>query len=100
MLKISPKEFYDLTLIEFVDWSNSVMEYHNRKDDFEMQKLAWQTSLLLNGTGNYKRKINPKDLYISPYTKEEEEKDNTQIKIDPKEKEKRLADLKEKFGIT
>lgn len=60
-----------------------------------MKKIAWQTSLLLNGTGNFKRRIYPKDLYQSPYEKEEE---STQITLDKEEKEKRLAVLKKRFG--
>ena len=94
---MKPKEFYELTLIEFVEWSNSVLEYKNREEDNEMRKIAWQTSLLLNGTGNFKRKIYPKDLYESPYEKEKE-KNTTQLKLDPKEKQRRLAELKKKFG--
>lgn len=29
----------------------------------KMQMLAWQTSLLMNATGNFKKKIKPSDLY-------------------------------------
>lgn len=40
---------------------------HNRieeeEQDEKMQMLAWQTALLMNSTGNYKKKIKPKDLY-------------------------------------
>ena len=31
--------------------------------DMQMILLSWQTSLLLNGTGNFKKKIKPTDLY-------------------------------------
>ena len=33
--------------------------------DEKMSMLAWQTSLLMNATGNYKKAIKPKDLYTS-----------------------------------
>lgn len=29
----------------------------------KMQMLAWQTALLMNSTGNYKKKIKPTDLF-------------------------------------
>lgn len=32
--------------------------------DKEMIKLSWQTALLMNSTGNYKKKIKPEDLYV------------------------------------
>lgn len=35
------------------------------KLDFEMQVVAWQTALLMNSTGNYKKQIKPTDLYKS-----------------------------------
>ncbi|HBI7084841.1 TPA: hypothetical protein K8M77_000312 [Clostridium perfringens] len=31
--------------------------------DSQMQMLAWQTALLMNSTGNFKKKIKPTDLY-------------------------------------
>lgn len=32
--------------------------------DLKMQMLSWQTALLMNSTGNFKKKIKPDDLYI------------------------------------
>lgn len=42
-----------------------VAMYKVDKEDFEtrMQMLAWQTALLMNSTGNYKKKIKAEDLY-------------------------------------
>lgn len=39
--------------------------YKVQKEDFEtkMQMIAWSTALLMNSTGNYKKKIKPEDLY-------------------------------------
>ena len=98
-MQLKPKEFYQLSLIEFADWSSYVIEYKNQEEAREMQRLAWQTSLLMNSTGNYKKTIQPTDLYKNPYDKKEE-KEKEVKKIDPKQKEKELADLKKKFGIT
>lgn len=35
--------------------------------DREYQRTAWQTALLMNATGNYKKQIKPDSLYKSPY---------------------------------
>lgn len=39
--------------------------YKVEKEDFEtkMQMIAWSTALLMNSTGNYKKRIKPEDLY-------------------------------------
>lgn len=48
-----------------------------RKDeetfDMDMQKLAWQTALLMNATGNFKKKIKPSDLYSPDYAESKEQ---------------------------
>lgn len=33
--------------------------------DLEMQRTAWQTSYLMNSTGNYKTPVKPDKLYVS-----------------------------------
>lgn len=53
--------------------------------NIKMQMLAWQTSLLMNSTGNYKKKIKPTDLF-SP---EERETVEENISEDDKKKLKR-----------
>lgn len=41
--------------------------------DMNMQMLAWQTALLMNATGNFKRKIKPSNLYSSDYAESKEQ---------------------------
>lgn len=41
--------------------------------DMNMQMLAWQTALLMNSTGNFKKKIKPSDLYSSDYAESKEQ---------------------------
>ena len=55
--------------------------------DEQMQLMAWQTALLMNSTGNYKKKIKPKDLY-TPMAEinEQEEKQNNLSGSDAKKK--------------
>lgn len=58
------------------------------------QLIAWQTSLLMNATGNYKKQIKPSDLL----PKEEEKPDGKGVnRLDRDEKNKRLEDLMNKF---
>lgn len=59
-----------------------------RKDDedfdIKMQMLAWQTALLMNSTGNYKKRIRPDDLYTTLAEVNEKEtlvtKDSSEVK--------------------
>lgn len=59
-----------------------------RKDDedfdIKMQMLAWQTALLMNSTGNYKKRIRPDDLYTTLAEVNEKEtlvtKDSSKVK--------------------
>lgn len=46
-----------------------------QEEDFDtkMQMVAWQTALLMNSTGNYKKKIKPVDLYTPLEEKKEQE---------------------------
>lgn len=42
--------------------------------DEKMQMMAWQTALLMNSTGNFKKKIKPTDLYTPLAEVEREQK--------------------------
>lgn len=84
------------------------MNHQNRERDLELQTIAWQTALLMNSTGNYKKRIAPKDLYKSPYDEDGEEKKKEAGTSDAlkgetreerlEEKNKKLASLKAGFG--
>lgn len=75
-----------------------MMRYHNgeesRKTEKEEFMLAWQTALLMNATGNYKRAITPEKLL--GLDKNGEKKQGTQ-KVNKEEKNNKLSSLKEKF---
>lgn len=62
--------------------------------DMKMQLLSWQTALLMNSTGNYKKKIKPADLY-SPIHKEDEQQEQVQ---ESKSKEQLQAELLSTFA--
>lgn len=64
--------------------------------DMSMKKLAWQTSLLMNATGNFKTPVKPDKLYESNRDKQLNEKKATTSK---KEVETKRADLLKTFGI-
>lgn len=76
------------------------------KEDFElnMEMLAWQTALLMNATGNFKRKIKPSDLYKSDYVDEanELEKANGEDSAEVKKKlqEELLSTFADSHSIT
>ncbi|PEJ48426.1 phage tail assembly chaperone [Bacillus wiedmannii] len=93
-LKLKPDEFWKLTLSELLD----MMRYHNEEESRKTEKeefmLAWQTALLMNATGNYKRAITPEKLL--GLDKNGEKKQGTQ-KVNKEEKNNKLSSLKEKF---
>lgn len=58
--------------------------------------VAWQTALLMNATGNYKRAITPERLLGIDKNGEKKKGDTTQVNRE--EKNKKLSDLKAKFN--
>lgn len=67
--------------------------------DMQMIMLSWQTALLMNSTGNYKKKIKPEDLYI-PLEKQREQEKVRAKGIDPEEKKKLQDELMATFGLS
>lgn len=72
---MKPDELYKIEL----NCLGEMIISHTRKEeedfDLKMQLLAWQTALLMNSTGNYKKKIKPTDLY-SPDESTAKEQEN------------------------
>lgn len=58
------------------------------KIDIEMQMMAWQTALLMNSTGNYKKRIKPSDLY----TPMAEARDEVKVNVNKPENKKQLQE--------
>lgn len=78
--------------------------YYNALDqDIEMQRLAWQTSLIMTSSGNYGKKgVKADKLYKSQFDENGEpiqkNKEDIFKSIDKEEKEKKLNELIEKFN--
>lgn len=66
--------------------------------DYDMSLLAWQTSLLMNSTGNYKKKIKPDDLYTPMRSMEDESSNRAGKKLAEEEVEQLRNELLEKFA--
>lgn len=45
------------------EWIMALNRAEQEAFDEKMQMVAWQTALLMNSTGNFKKKIKPTDLY-------------------------------------
>ena len=70
----------------------------DEKDKFDVdhQLTAWQTALLMNATGNFKKKIKVTDLIGE---KETEKPPTAEVEeVDREEKNRKLAELKSKFS--
>lgn len=99
-----PDTLFSLTGQEFIDMYSAKIQYQGLHDDAEMQKLAWQTSLLMTATGNYGKKgIEPKKLYVSRFDEdgnliEKPQGNNSGTPIDRELKEKQINELLAKFN--
>lgn len=87
-----PNQLYSLGVSDFLDMYNAYKEMENVNFDKDMCKLAWQTALLMNATGRYKKVLKPTDLYRSIYEKESIDKPK-------KSKEELREELKNTFNI-
>lgn len=69
----------------------------DESDKFEIQHrlLAWQTALLMNSTGNYKKQIKPEMLLGN-----DSEDKNEGNRLDREEKNRKLAELQSKFNTS
>lgn len=72
------------------------MDMEEREQDRQLQVLAWQTSLLMNATGNYKKPVKPDTLY-TPMIETKQAQNTKQKKDDFKQKQEELMKT---FGIT
>lgn len=65
--------------------------------DLQLNLLAWQTSHIMNSSGNYKKQVKPEDLYKSQGDDEPTQNSNELRPIDRDEKNKKLDALMNKF---
>ncbi|PFW43802.1 hypothetical protein [Priestia megaterium] len=101
LLSLSPKALFELTLVELFDMVKAYYKQRERVMDEKMMILAWQTSHIMNSSGNYKKAIKPSDIYSSIFDEKEEKKQggsNELRPIDRDEKNAQLAALQEKFN--
>ncbi|WP_193635910.1 hypothetical protein [Bacillus paranthracis] len=93
MLNLKPEELFKLTMVELIDM---VVAYNRKREqdlDLQMQVFAWQTALLMNSTGNYKKSIKATDLYKSSA---EVAKAKAEV-MTREEKNRKLSELEAKF---
>lgn len=104
LLGLTPDELFSLSLKEFTDMVSAKLYYQAYEDDLKMQRLAWQSSLLMSATGNYGKKgVDMKKLYKPRFDDEgnfiEEDTSHGVFKpIDKEEKETKLNELLAKFN--
>ncbi len=68
--------------------------YSDRTETWEIsyEQTAWQTALIMNSSGNYKKRITPDMLLNKEKSKSEPSK------LDKEDKDKRIGDLMKKFN--
>jgi hypothetical protein len=97
-----PDQLFSLTLPEFWAMVDAKLYYNALDQDIAMQRLAWQTSLLMSATGNYGKKgVKADKLYKSHFDENGEPiqtNDGTFKTIDKDEKDKKLNELMKKFN--
>lgn len=94
--KLIPSQVEELSLIEISEMLRGVMDWIEMETDRLMQVTAWQTSLLMTASGNYKRGVKPDKLY-EPL--EKRKKKETQKKSNRESIAKQRSELKELFGL-
>ena len=65
VFNLKPQELYNMDIEEFFEMVKAHNEYEKLQNDIIMQRLAWQTSIIINCMGTLKKKIKPTDLYNS-----------------------------------
>lgn len=66
--------------------------------DLQLNLLAWQTSHIMNSSGNYKKQVKPEDLYKSQGDEDSTQGTSKELRpIDRDEKNKKLEALMNKF---
>lgn len=99
-MKLKPDEFWNLSVVEFFDMLEAFVEEEKRSDDMENQRTSWAVAHIMNSSGNYKKRIQPTDLYKPlNYVEETEEEQKVVERFESKKaKEEYLQNLFAKFG--
>lgn len=97
LLRFTPNELYKMTIHEIFDMVSAYYKRRNDELDEQMSILAWQTSHIMNSSGNYKKAIKPSQLYKANESESENSKGEL-TPIDRDVKNKKLQSLEEKFA--
>lgn len=96
LLNLTPNQLFEMTIGEIFDM---VVAYYKRRDDEldeQMSILAWQTSHIMNSSGNYKKAIKPSELYSNESDSDSNSQELTPIDRDIKNE--KLKALEDKFN--
>lgn len=88
---LKPSELYQLELLNLNDMVKAFSRKEEDEFDNKMQMIAWQTAMLMNSTGNYKKRIKPEDLY-TPISELKAEQEEVQEEEDNPEKKRHLQE--------
>jgi len=103
LLGLLPEQLLSLTLPQYFDMVNAKLTQSAIDDDKEMERTAWQSSLLMSATGNYGKKgIDPLKLYERRFDDLgqpiESNADGAFTPIDKELKDSNMAELLAKFN--
>jgi len=96
LLGFTPSELFKMTVHEIFDMVSAYYKRRSDELDEQMSILAWQTSHIMNSSGNYKRAIKPSQLY-NMNDSESETSNKELTPIDRDVKNEKLKALEEKF---
>lgn len=80
------------------------IKVEDEQTDEQMTMLSWQTAILINVSGNVKKKYKPTDLYKPLAQQKEEAKEKRQskgglTKLSEAEFKRKQQELRERFGL-
>ena len=85
---MSPSEAYSMDMRVLGDMIKAQIRVKEEQMDEYLSVIAWQTAYLMTATGNYKKGIKPKDLYVPMSERRAEiEKKSEPVDIDALRKE-------------
>jgi hypothetical protein len=96
LLGFTPNQLFKMTIHEIFDMVSAYYKRRNDELDEQMTILAWQTSHIMNSSGNYKKAIKPSQLY----NKDGSDGDTSKKELTPIDrdvKNEKLKALEEKF---
>lgn len=88
---------------DFCDMVGATIQAEDERMDEQMQMLSWQTSILINVSGNVKKRYKASDLYTPLAQQKEEAKKPVSkgglVQLDKDEHEAKQQELMKRFGL-